>query len=81
MIFSFLDPLAFIVAFGMGLMLVYVTNPRPRVVIKFPTPLNAGKVVYREDGECYRYSAEEVDCDSYGSRVRPQVMHGAALQS
>lgn len=76
MIFSKLNPFAFVLAFGAGLMVVYVTNPRPTLVVKFPTPMNAGKVIYRENGECYVYKHEEVDCDSYSGVVRDQPIKG-----
>lgn len=64
MLFGKLDPLAFAVSLGLGLMVVYVTAPRPRVVIKFPSPLTAGKTVYRDDRNgCYVYRPEKVECD------------------
>lgn len=72
MIFDFLHPLAFFLSFGIGVMVVYTMSPQPELVVKFPTPLNAGKVIYREDNECYRYRYEEVDCDSYDHAVLDQ---------
>lgn len=45
-VWSFLNAPAFIIALGIGLMVTYVTVPPPKVVIKFPTPFNAGKIVY-----------------------------------
>ena len=45
-VWSFLNAPAFIIALGVGLMITYVTVPPPKVVIKFPTPFNAGKIVY-----------------------------------
>jgi hypothetical protein len=76
MIFSYLNPLAFVLAFGVGLLFVYITNPKIKVVIKFPTPLNAGKVIYRDNGECYKYKVEEVDCDSYSTVMKEQPFTG-----
>ena len=64
MLFGKLDPLAFALALGVGLMVVYVIAPRPRRVIKFPSPMNAGAVVYRDkDKGCYVYEPEKVQCD------------------
>lgn len=65
MIFGYLNPFVFIMSFGVGLLIVYMIQPAPTIVIKFPTPLNAGKVIYREDDTCFKYSAEEVSCDDY----------------
>ena len=64
--FNYLDPFAFVVSFGVGILLVYAMNPKPELVVKFPTPLNSGKAVYRdESSECFKYKYEEVDCDTY----------------
>lgn len=79
MIFSHLDPLAFVLAFGVGILIVYVTNPKAQIVIKFPTPMNAGKVIYRGDDECYKYSVEEVDCDSYVSSMKKQPLSSRVM--
>jgi hypothetical protein len=73
MIFGYLNPFVFILSFGIGLMIVYTINPPPRVVIRFPTPLNAGKVIYREDDTCYKYKVEEVACDQYDEKTKKQV--------
>eukprot|EP00873_Tetraselmis_striata_P033900 jgi/Tetstr1/454164/TSEL_041083.t1 len=63
MLFNKLNPLAFALALGAGLMLVYVLAPRPKLVIKFPTPENAGKTVYRDtENGCYVYESEKVAC-------------------
>lgn len=64
MLFGKLNPLAFAIALGIGLMVVYVTAPRPRLVVRFPSPLNAGKTVYKDDKKgCYVYQSEKVTCD------------------
>lgn len=64
MLFGKLNPLAFALALGLGLMVVYMTAPRPRRVVRFPSPLNAGKTVYRDAKKgCYVYQPEKVQCD------------------
>ena len=71
-LFSQLNPFAFILALGVGLFLTYITVPPPRVVIKFPSPNNAGKVTYRGEGdECYRYIADKVGCEGEGVKEQP----------
>lgn len=63
MLFGKINPLAFTLSLGIGLMIVYVTAPRPRRVIKFPSPLNAGKAMYRDSNKgCYVYTPEKVEC-------------------
>tara|TARA_Y100000310_G_C20108717_1_gene546112 strand:- start:279 stop:518 length:240 start_codon:yes stop_codon:yes gene_type:complete len=54
---------AFIISLSIGLFLCYITFPQPKIVVKFPTPENAGSVIYLDDsGNCYKYEAKEVNC-------------------
>lgn len=63
MLSEFFDPLYFFIALAVGMLIVYVTTPVPEVVYKYPTPANAGRVVYQDTSEnCYNYRAKEVDC-------------------
>lgn len=64
-LFSVLDPLAFLVAFGVGLLVTYAILPPSEIVIRFPTPYNAGRVTYKSEmsKECYTYEAEKVACE------------------
>lgn len=56
---------AFFIAFALGVFYVYISTPKPRIIIKYPTPFNANKVYYQsDDGMCYKYNVEEVKCDS-----------------
>jgi len=60
---DYIDPWTFIVSFGIGVLIVYMLRKEPRIVIKYPTPENAGKVKYVDDvGVCYKYTAKEVPC-------------------
>ena len=60
---DYIDPLSFFIAFAIGIFLVYITAPKKKIVIKWPTPENAGKLIYRDNSEsCYKYKANEVDC-------------------
>jgi hypothetical protein len=55
---------AFIIAFAIGIFYIYVSTPKPKVVIKYPTPYNANRIVYKHNdtNTCYKYMAEEVKC-------------------
>lgn len=67
---------ALVVSFALGLLFTYVVTPPPRVIVKFPSPYNAGKVLYRDRSDtCYMFKSETVDCesDSRGS-VLPQPL-------
>lgn len=78
--FGKINPLAFALALGVGLMIVYITAPRPRVVLSFPSPINAGNTVYRHDTRgCYVYESEPVPCDE--SAKMPPVASDADVDS
>jgi hypothetical protein len=55
--------LAFVIAFGLGILYVYLDSPKQRMIIKYPTPYNIDKIVYKGlDEECYKFKANEVKC-------------------
>jgi hypothetical protein len=63
---EFFHPLAFFIALIVGLFFAYISTPNPKVIIKYPTPENAGKVVYKDNsGVCYKYHAKEIDCPTH----------------
>lgn len=68
---------AFIIAFAVGCLFVYLFAPAPQVVYKFPNPYNAGKTVYKDAaGTCFSFRAERLDaCPKTG--VKPQPIAGA----
>ena len=67
-----LDPVALLAGFAIGLIVLYTAMPAPRVVVKFPSPMNAGKVTYSEPGGCFTYDALDVPCPSDASAVKDQ---------
>lgn len=65
--------LYFIIAFSVGLFACYVMTPTPQVVVKFPSPFNAGKVTYKDKADtCYTYRADSVECPIDKSLIKPQ---------
>lgn len=47
----------------LGLFLVYIITPPPRVILKYPTLENIQNTTYvDETGQCYRYYAKEIPC-------------------
>lgn len=70
--FDKLNFVALIISFCVGVLYVYVTSPAPNVVMKFPSPYNSGKVIYKNKlDECYEYGYEKVDCTK-AKNVKPQ---------
>jgi len=58
-------PVWFFLAFSVGLLACYMFTPPPQVVVRFPSPNNAGRIVYKdEDQNCYAYKADRVTCTS-----------------
>lgn len=75
---SIIRPRWFFAAFAIGLLYCYMTTPPPEVVVRFPSPYNAGKVVYKDAGDaCFTYDAAEVDCPGDRSLIKPQPISGA----
>lgn len=64
----------FMTAFAIGLLFAYVFAPAPQVVVKFPSPYNAGRVTYRDSADnCYKFRAEkQEECPSDPKLVRGQ---------
>lgn len=63
----------FILAFAIGLFVCYIMAPAPEVVMKFPSPYNAGSVLYKDKSDtCYRYRADRVECPLDRSKIKPQ---------
>ena len=45
------------------ILFVYILTPTPDIVLKYPTPENSGKIVYKDKADvCYKYEAKEVTC-------------------
>lgn len=53
----------FFMAFAIGMLYVYISTPKPKIIIKYPTPYNAEKVVYKSyNDNCYKFKVSEVKC-------------------
>lgn len=73
MVLSSIRPVYFFAAFAAGLLACYLMAPKRDVVVKFPSPYNAGSVVYKDRAHtCYTYEASRVACPRDASLVRPQ---------
>jgi hypothetical protein len=66
-------PLYFFAAFSIGLFMCYIMAPAPEVVVKFPSPYNAGRVVYKDKADtCFKYNASKVSCPLDKSAIKAQ---------
>lgn len=67
---NYFDPMTFLLSLAIGLFYVYVSHPTPRIIYKYPTPFNVGKVTYiDENNTCYKYAIKEVDCPKNQSEI------------
>lgn len=58
-----IDLMVFSISLFVGLFMVYVTAPKPHVIIKYPNLKNADKLTYiDENNNCYKYVPKEVKC-------------------
>ena len=69
--FDNIDPFYFLMALCVGLLYTYVSAPPQHVVVKYPTPYNAGKVTYVDDaGVCYKYKVRPMTCPSDPQKIK-----------
>lgn len=73
MIFDKINPLFFFLSFAVGLLICYIYIPPPTVVVKFPSPYNAGQIIYKDkSNQCYKYNADKISCPVDKSLIKPQ---------
>lgn len=60
-----LNVTALVASFAIGILFTYLVTPPPKVIVKFPSPYNAGKVLYHDKSDtCYMFKSDEVDCSA-----------------
>ena len=60
----------FFISLFIGFMMCYILTPPPKIVFKHPTPENAGKIIYKDNGDsCYKYIAEQVECPANQNEI------------
>ena len=71
-VLSLINLPVFIVSLIIGLIYVFISNPNQEKIGVYPTPGNAGKVVYADKaGLCYAYEPELVKCPKNGGKRIP----------
>ena len=55
--------ITFFIAFAVGILFVYISTPKQKIIIKYPTPYNSNKIVYKNENDfCYKYEVSEIKC-------------------
>lgn len=68
---NYINPLAFFVALAIGLFFTYIYAPKKKIIIKWPTPENVGKLVYKDYSDlCYKYNANEIACPDDKTQIK-----------
>lgn len=63
----------FMLAFATGLFICYITEPKKEIILKFPSPINAGKIIYKgkNHDECYKYKVESLSSCPKDAKPQP----------
>ena len=60
---EFIDPLLFIISFCIGIFIVYITNPRPNIIIQYPKYDSLNETTYKKNNHtCFRYKSIDTTC-------------------
>ena len=67
--FEKINIFVFLISFTFGLFLVYITTPKPTVIIKYPTPEHSD-IIFHDDGDnCYKFNITEINCPTDNSKI------------
>jgi hypothetical protein len=65
----------FIISFAIGILLVYLNKPSPKIIIKYPTPETTDNLIYQDEADnCYQYESEKVPCDGNEKKFPIQTL-------
>jgi len=70
-----IDPYFFLLGLFLGLLYNYLRQEQTEIILKYPTPDNAGKIIYQDQaGVCYKYRYQTVDCPLDKSKLKSQPL-------
>ena len=71
MIGKFIDLKTFIISLALGLLFVYLWQPKQRIIYVYPTPDNVEKIQYKDRANnCYKFNSMEVQCPSDTNKIK-----------
>jgi hypothetical protein len=61
---DYIDARSFFISFFIGIFISYIYSSKKRIVIQYPTPENAEKIIFKDEIEntCYKYKVSEISC-------------------
>ena len=64
MLGKYIDAKTFIISLAIGLLLVYLTKPIPKIIYVYPTIDNINNIKYKDKaGACFKFKPQQVLCD------------------
>ncbi len=67
------NSLFLILSFTVGIVYMMFTVPRPKVIVKFPTPdVSESDIFSTAQGSCYKLASKQVPCPKDGKHVLSQ---------
>ena len=69
MLFSRLNPFAFLISFCIGIFIVYLSEQPKKIIVKHPRPNDEKTIYHDDDDNCYKYKTIEVQCPSDKSLI------------
>jgi hypothetical protein len=66
-----IDPLIFFLSLFLGLFLTYSLSPTPDVIVKYPTPENCSKLIFKDDADnCFKFISSKVKCPDKKGQIK-----------
>lgn len=73
---KYIDIYYFLISFCVGMFMVYIMEPVPEIIIKYPTPDNSKKLIYKDSADlCYTYESKEVPCNNHSIKTPLQSVN------
>ncbi len=70
-LFNKLNPFAFFISFCIGIFICYITSPKPKLIIQYPSPENVGINKYIDkNSNCFKYVAKKIPCPIDKSKIK-----------
>jgi len=69
LLFPKLNPYLFLLAFCIGIFIVYLSEPPKKIIVRHPRPDQEETVYHDDEGSCYKYKAMEVSCPKNKSLI------------
>ena len=74
-------PLIFLLSLCVGLFFCYIFAPTPDIIIKYPTPENTSKEIYKDDADnCFKFISEIVKCPNDISKISSIPIQNKAIK-